>query len=115
MNSPNPYQRDDQTWWWFDETWMDYGPFMTPEAATIELEYYCEHMLGVKQMSKVLSLTAKQKDFLVTRLSMEGPWVEGDGLEERNAILAKLTKDHVTKTEEPNPKDVAILGGEPSL
>lgn len=97
MSNPNPYQRDDKTWWWYDETWMDYGPFMTPEAATIELEYYCEYMLGVKHMSKVLSLTDSEVGALMNLL--EAPEVEINAPEMGNLrrIYEKLSKSKVGK------------------
>jgi len=41
------FQKEDGTWWFWNETWSDeYGPYPTEEKARAILEEYCRTELG---------------------------------------------------------------------
>lgn len=41
----NPYVKNDK-WFWFDESYNEYGPYDTKELAEKDLILYCEKNLG---------------------------------------------------------------------
>lgn len=45
----NPYVKNGE-WFWFDESYNEYGPYESKEEANIELTYYCETQLKPKEI-----------------------------------------------------------------
>ena len=41
------FQKEDGSWWFYDETWIDtYGPYKTEDEAKEKLRYYIKIQLG---------------------------------------------------------------------